>query len=211
MLYASPWSRFELITSVVIGTDYIGSCKSNHNTITATTAPTLNLCRSVIFIYITSFLIPPNNLLYNFGNIFQWLHWVSFHTKSFYLIPWSTHFLCINVFVDQSLKNKHTANCFDACFLFFLLIFDFVLGRRVLFLFFFFLYFIHILLRFCFCFLFVCFFLSFFFFVKAFFFIIFFPINLINWWLQIKSCQKFLIVNFQVENLNLVYFSPQVQ
>ena len=28
MLYSSPWSRFELITSVVIGTDCIGSCKS---------------------------------------------------------------------------------------------------------------------------------------------------------------------------------------
>ena len=29
MLYTSPWSRFELTTSVVIGTDCIGSCKSN--------------------------------------------------------------------------------------------------------------------------------------------------------------------------------------
>ena len=38
MLYTSPWSRFEL-TSVVICTDCIGSCKSNYNTITATTAP----------------------------------------------------------------------------------------------------------------------------------------------------------------------------
>jgi hypothetical protein len=38
MLYTLPWSRFEL-TSVVIGTDYIGSCKSNYHTITATTAP----------------------------------------------------------------------------------------------------------------------------------------------------------------------------
>ena len=27
MLYTSPWSRFELTTSVVIGTDCIGSCK----------------------------------------------------------------------------------------------------------------------------------------------------------------------------------------
>ena len=27
MLYTSPWSRFELTTSVVIGTDFIGSCK----------------------------------------------------------------------------------------------------------------------------------------------------------------------------------------
>ena len=33
MLYTSPWSTFELTTSVVIGTDYIGSCKSNYHTI----------------------------------------------------------------------------------------------------------------------------------------------------------------------------------
>jgi hypothetical protein len=37
MLYTSPWSRFELTTSVVIGTDCIGSCKSNYQVITATT------------------------------------------------------------------------------------------------------------------------------------------------------------------------------
>ena len=41
MLYTSPWSRFELTTSVVIGTDYIGSCKSNYHTITTTTNPSL--------------------------------------------------------------------------------------------------------------------------------------------------------------------------
>ena len=34
MLYTSPWSRFKLTTSVVIGTDCIGSCKSNYHTIT---------------------------------------------------------------------------------------------------------------------------------------------------------------------------------
>ena len=34
MLYTSHWSRFELTTSVVIGTDCIGSCK-----FTATTGP----------------------------------------------------------------------------------------------------------------------------------------------------------------------------
>ena len=39
MLFTSPWSRFELPTSVVIGTDCIGSIKSNYHTITATTAP----------------------------------------------------------------------------------------------------------------------------------------------------------------------------
>jgi hypothetical protein len=45
MLYTSPWSRFELTTSVVIGTDSIGSCKSNYNMITAITVPcVLNKC-----------------------------------------------------------------------------------------------------------------------------------------------------------------------
>ena len=39
MLYTSPCSRFELTTSAVIGTDCIGSCKSNYHTITDTTAP----------------------------------------------------------------------------------------------------------------------------------------------------------------------------
>ena len=33
--------KFELTTSVVIGTDCIGSCKSNNHTITAMTAPPL--------------------------------------------------------------------------------------------------------------------------------------------------------------------------
>ena len=39
MLYTSPWSRFELTTWVVIGTDCIGSCKSNYHTITAHNGP----------------------------------------------------------------------------------------------------------------------------------------------------------------------------
>ena len=39
MLYTSPWSKFELTTSVVIGTESIG--KSNYHAITSTTAPHL--------------------------------------------------------------------------------------------------------------------------------------------------------------------------
>ena len=39
MLYTSSWSRLKLKTSVVIGADCIGSCKSNYHTITATTTP----------------------------------------------------------------------------------------------------------------------------------------------------------------------------
>jgi hypothetical protein len=37
IVYASPWSRLELTTSVMIGSDCIGSCKSNYHPITATT------------------------------------------------------------------------------------------------------------------------------------------------------------------------------
>ena len=48
MLYTSPWSRFELITSVVIGTEYIDSCKSNYHRITATTAHWDNISSSEV-------------------------------------------------------------------------------------------------------------------------------------------------------------------
>jgi hypothetical protein len=37
--YTSPWSGFEITTLLVIGTDCIGSCKSNCHTITATMTP----------------------------------------------------------------------------------------------------------------------------------------------------------------------------
>ena len=43
MLYTSPWSEFELTTSVVIYTDCIGSCKSKCHTITTTTVH-IDLC-----------------------------------------------------------------------------------------------------------------------------------------------------------------------
>jgi hypothetical protein len=43
MLYTSPWSRFKLTTSLVIGSDFIGSCKSNYHMITTTTAPDLSI------------------------------------------------------------------------------------------------------------------------------------------------------------------------
>jgi hypothetical protein len=46
--FTLPWTGFELTTSVVIGTDCTGSCKSNYHTITTTTAP----CRCLTF-YLT--------------------------------------------------------------------------------------------------------------------------------------------------------------
>ena len=39
MFYTSPCAGIEPTTSLVIDTDCIGSCKSNHHTIRATTAP----------------------------------------------------------------------------------------------------------------------------------------------------------------------------
>ena len=65
MLYTSPWRIFELTTSVVIGTDYIGSCKSNYNTITATTVLRFeNICaQGSMFKYVMSYVT------YNHGSV----------------------------------------------------------------------------------------------------------------------------------------------
>ena len=51
MLYTLPWSRFELTVSVVIGTDCIGSCKSNHH---ATFILRLKVKRHIISIILFS-------------------------------------------------------------------------------------------------------------------------------------------------------------
>ena len=57
MLYTSFWSWFELTASVVIGTDCIGSCKSNYHTITAMTAlcnrPSMIITHAQIMQYIS--------------------------------------------------------------------------------------------------------------------------------------------------------------
>ena len=55
MLYTSPWSRFESTTSVVRGTDCIGSCKSNYHTITAMTAPQGEYVKCFKIKYVISF------------------------------------------------------------------------------------------------------------------------------------------------------------
>jgi hypothetical protein len=57
--YISPWlawAGFELTTLMVIGTDCIGSCKSNYNTITATTA-SLRYTLLCIVVGLLSFVI----------------------------------------------------------------------------------------------------------------------------------------------------------
>ena len=50
------WSRFELTTSVVIGTDCIGNCNSNYNPITATTA-SLSIFSILYIIHKQTFMI----------------------------------------------------------------------------------------------------------------------------------------------------------
>ena len=49
MLYTSPWAEVEPTTSLVIGTDCIGNCKSNLHTITAmtTSASWTNICDEI--------------------------------------------------------------------------------------------------------------------------------------------------------------------
>ena len=67
-LYTSPWSRFELTTSVVIGTDRISSCKSNYHTITATTAPIqkVTILKYIQMGTIFNVLLCTNLLFYHF-------------------------------------------------------------------------------------------------------------------------------------------------
>jgi len=60
MLYTLPWSRFELRASVVIGTDCIGSYKSNYYTITAKDDP-INLSIVVQVKYTPLGLCPLEN------------------------------------------------------------------------------------------------------------------------------------------------------
>ena len=66
MLYTLPWPRFEF-TSVVIGTDCIGSCKSNYYMITATVAPLVDQCsfsdyKLIIDTYFYKWLPNTNNI-----------------------------------------------------------------------------------------------------------------------------------------------------
>jgi hypothetical protein len=87
MLYTSPWYRFELTTSVVIGTDCIGSYKSNYHMITATTAYQLS-CISINYTIST--------LLY--------IH--QLHNINSPVYPWiadlSEHSLCMPLDIDHS-------------------------------------------------------------------------------------------------------------
>ena len=59
--YTSPWVQFKLTTSVVIGTDCIGSYKSNYHTITTTTAPRSVQDKIVYFQYLAKKCISNNN------------------------------------------------------------------------------------------------------------------------------------------------------
>ena len=62
MLYTSLWLRFELTTSVVIGTDCIGSCKSNYNMITTTMAHKLSNHWITVMVRIMVFNATFNNI-----------------------------------------------------------------------------------------------------------------------------------------------------
>ena len=56
--YTSPCAGFEFTTSVVIGTDCTGSCKSNYHTITTTMAPAIHIFDRIkhisIMLYLTT-------------------------------------------------------------------------------------------------------------------------------------------------------------
>ena len=90
MLYTSPWSRFELTKSVVIGTDCICSCKSNYHTITTTTTPKL-LLSCIIYDY--------------YGNISFKL---TYGNKSYQLIHGTNLTKCLWEFCITNGENNNT-------------------------------------------------------------------------------------------------------
>ena len=83
MLYTSPWSRFEITPSVVIGTNCIGSCIfnyhsciSNYHAITATTAALFRLVRLIIDIKcIYSNVITICSCIMKLSNMDSWWRW----------------------------------------------------------------------------------------------------------------------------------------
>ena len=64
--YTLPWS-----TSVVLGTDFIGSCKSNYHTITGTTALTIS-CVSIKVQFLIPYFSSNSSKLYHRCSLTQW-------------------------------------------------------------------------------------------------------------------------------------------
>ena len=62
-LYTSLWTGFELTTSVVIGTDCIGSCKFNYHAITSTTVPQTILPTTIVLSHVK--FCPPGYFIKN--------------------------------------------------------------------------------------------------------------------------------------------------
>ena len=107
MLYTSPLSRFELTTSVVIGTDCIGSCKSNYHTITATTAPVLIWRR--MGVRVTWYLTP-------LSTIFQLYRGVSFMQGN----KWECTSLAMIYFNSPLQSDQQQFTLFGIVWIFFL-------------------------------------------------------------------------------------------
>jgi hypothetical protein len=91
MLYISPWSRFELTTSAVIGTDCIGNCKSNYHTITAMTPRFMVISRNFQHLLIAQSLVFCvkfcRSLLVLLSLFFWTLYFLSFFHLCLLIIP----------------------------------------------------------------------------------------------------------------------------
>ena len=77
ILYNSSWLKFELITSVVIGTDCTGSCKSNYHTIMTRMASFKLIidkfvdCHNIIVLFFESgikYPLPQQYFIYCYAN-----------------------------------------------------------------------------------------------------------------------------------------------
>ena len=110
MLYTLPWSRFEFTTSVVIGTDCIGS-KSNHHTITVTMSPQICLIKDLKCTtkYKTSVIC---SLI---KNVWNWLHFFGYICQASIVAHGPLLWKFFHLELGARIK-KHTMSCLGVSF-----------------------------------------------------------------------------------------------
>jgi hypothetical protein len=76
MFCTSPWAGVDPTTSVVIGIDCIGSCKSNYHTITATTAQWYvdEIIAEILLKVALSTIKPTNQSKCHFSSWYNWIN-----------------------------------------------------------------------------------------------------------------------------------------
>ena len=126
LLYISPWSRFKLTTSVVIGTNCIGRCKSNNHTIPTTATPLLFSPYNKYTIYIhcreiyNLFYAGRTASIWRFSSLFRSEHILILYLTTLYLYcgyPAISKSPKTHAKLSENIWNKRRSNHFQWCHL----------------------------------------------------------------------------------------------